>query len=102
MEADDDSDSDYEVRRLAVGEDLVIDGETAVDDILVAQRIAERESQLEAQIREDDAQKAQQNAEPSKGEVKQLMKLLQQANELSQRISSLPAVFDDVMGGEVR
>jgi len=104
MEAPGDSDSDYEVHRLAPGEDLVIDGETAIDDLLVAQRVAERETLIasELQIREQVDGPGAEAANPSRTDVKRLMRLLRQANELSQRISSLPPAFDDVMGGEVR
>jgi len=97
-----DSDTNYEVRHLAPGEDLVIDGQTAVDDMLVAQRIAERESLLMEETRELVAAVAGSQAQASRGDVAQLLQLLRQANDLSKRISSMPAKFDNVMGGEVR
>ncbi|CAE8631506.1 unnamed protein product, partial [Polarella glacialis] len=53
-EESDGDDAKYKVRHLRQDEDLVIDGETVVDDMLVAQRIAEQDSMIGRQVFEDD------------------------------------------------
>lgn len=94
------SDDEYEVRHLGQAEDLVIDGETAIDDLLVAQRIAEQEQALADAAAALEAECPRRR--PSKADVEQLISLLRQTSELTARIGELPSEFDDLVGDEVR
>ncbi|CAK0829154.1 unnamed protein product [Prorocentrum cordatum] len=99
-------DAEYEVRRLAQGEDLVIDGETAIDDMLVAQRIAEQESFLHAQTFVEDGDGADNGVPtparpaPSSADMEKLLRLLEQTNKLTTKLGQLPSQFDGVVGEE--
>lgn len=115
MAADDDDDEEdeesdhgeYQVRRLSQSEDLVIDGETVMDDMLVAQRIAEADALIAEAITDDstsieNGEVKTKKAGPSRSDVGKLLRLVRQANKLSQKISDLPDMFDGVVGDEVR
>jgi len=97
------SDEEIQVQTLGQNEDLVIDGETAFDDLLVAQRIAQQESFLANFAAHDDSiPELPRKACPSKNDVEKLLKLLRQTNKLSKKICGLPSQFDAVVGDEVK
>eukprot|EP00929_Paragymnodinium_shiwhaense_P091871 TRINITY_DN51753_c0_g1_i1.p1 TRINITY_DN51753_c0_g1~~TRINITY_DN51753_c0_g1_i1.p1 ORF type:complete len:742 (+),score=221.41 TRINITY_DN51753_c0_g1_i1:110-2335(+) len=106
LEEDEPSDGEYEVRRLAQSEDLVIDGDTAVDDMLVAQRIAEQETFVHNSLLADVGRAHQEmkvkKTAPSQTDVSKLLRLLRQTNKLSKKISDLPDMFSGVVGEQVR
>jgi len=99
----DDEDCRYQVRHLAADEELVIDGETAVDDMLVAQRIAEMEV-FAAQTAAEAPNAAPAAGRPplNQGDVSRLLSLLQQTTELSKQVCDLPSKFDKVVGSELK
>jgi len=101
-EESDDDDDHYQVRRLGQDEDLVIDGETAVDDLLVAQRIAQQEAILAQAALEDREAAAERKVAPSQKDVDKLLRLLRQTNKLTAKIGELPSQFSSVVGEEVR
>eukprot|EP00403_Amphidinium_massartii_P039918 CAMPEP_0178434906 /NCGR_PEP_ID=MMETSP0689_2-20121128/33659_1 /TAXON_ID=160604 /ORGANISM="Amphidinium massartii, Strain CS-259" /LENGTH=655 /DNA_ID=CAMNT_0020056973 /DNA_START=53 /DNA_END=2016 /DNA_ORIENTATION=+ len=106
-----DDDVEYEVRKLRAEEELVIDGETAVDDLLVAQRIAQLENSLaEAFHGPEEAAKHGSAARPlpakqqlkNNGHTDKLRELMKQARELSKKISELPSDYDELVDEDVR
>ena len=111
-EGEEEESPQYEVRQLAADEELVIDGETAVDDLLVAQRIAALDSAVNEELAENAAAssagatgvprrsrpaKVQSRtspaaAAPSREDLAKLLQLLQQTNDLS-NCASLSTIF---------
>jgi len=105
-EAEESEDSEeMQVRHLGQDEDLVIDGETAVDDLLVAQRIAEQESFVAEQVQQPDgidAGSSRKKKPPSSADVQKLLRLLRETSKLTAKIGELPEQFDAVVGEDVR
>ncbi|CAE7348042.1 naf1 [Symbiodinium natans] len=102
-QANEESDSELHIKHLREDEDLVIDGETAVDDMLVAQRIAQQEVFAE-QVLQDDAGTGSQarRKAPSSEDVQKLLRLLKETSKLTSKIGELPSHFDAVVSPEVR
>eukprot|EP00933_Yihiella_yeosuensis_P020166 TRINITY_DN16241_c0_g1_i1.p1 TRINITY_DN16241_c0_g1~~TRINITY_DN16241_c0_g1_i1.p1 ORF type:complete len:614 (+),score=205.76 TRINITY_DN16241_c0_g1_i1:85-1926(+) len=105
-EAEEDADpSDFQVRHLGDEEDLVIDGETAVDDLLVAQRIAEQEDLIAKHVLVDEDAEGRarpQKAEPTQEDLDKLMRLLRETSKLTSKIGELPSQFESVISQEVK
>jgi len=104
---DSDEDVEYEVRQLRAEEELVIDGETAVDDLLVAQRIAQLENSLAEALHGPEGEAARPKRAAAKqlqsnGHMDKLRELLEQAKELSKKISELPSDYDELVDPDVR
>ncbi|CAE7863778.1 unnamed protein product [Symbiodinium microadriaticum] len=102
-EQDEESDAELRIKHLREDEDLVIDGETAVDDMLVAQRVAQQEVFAEQVLLDDagTAKEARRKA-PSAEDVQKLLRLLKETNKLTSKIGELPSHFDAVVSAEVR
>ncbi|CAK9048041.1 unnamed protein product, partial [Durusdinium trenchii] len=91
-----------EVRRLREDEDLVIDGETAVDDLLVAQRIAQQEEFAEQVLRDGGGGDGARRRAPSAQDVQKLLRLLRETSKLASKIGELPSQFDALVSEEAR
>jgi phosphosulfolactate phosphohydrolase-like enzyme len=84
------SDDEYVVKKIGQNEDLVIDGETAVDDLLVAQRIAEQEAFIADEVAASDdeakvAREKRQKATPNNNDVEKLLRLVRHTAKLSKK-----------------
>ncbi|CAK9091463.1 unnamed protein product [Durusdinium trenchii] len=106
-------------------EDLVIDGETAVDDLqrscrgnnslencicfalnsdleLVAQRIAQQEEFAEQVLRDGGGGDGARRRAPSAQDVQKLLRLLRETSKLASKIGELPSQFDALVSEEAR